>query len=230
MRKKILLITITYILFIALLIALLLVCFDNVELISIVVSSISALGTIGLGILSLYQNKLFDTENEKAQKRLEQINEKTNNLSIVNKIIELEVKKHDSLQESFDYFIRVSDLDYILSELRMIRDSNLQYAKLNLFIINTEQCYLSIKRELNNGRDSNENLLMVIVNDLYKNIDEAFNEMLYGKAPSDKVSENISECRKELIFQSENYIQFHKEKIRKLLYENLAFDEIKNMF
>ena len=58
---------------------------------------IEAIGTISLGAISIWQNVQLNKSNEKAQERLEEINIKSNEINLINKIVERENNRIENL-------------------------------------------------------------------------------------------------------------------------------------
>ena len=65
--------------------------------------------TVSLGLLALWQNKKIQEENDISQKKLENIIDRSNEISIVSKIIEHEERRFAELQLSMGSFLQNGD-------------------------------------------------------------------------------------------------------------------------
>jgi len=69
--------------------------------------------TVALGLLALWQNQKFKEENDKVQKRLEQISVDANELNIISKLAENESQYITLLNEAFDDLFDICGLENI---------------------------------------------------------------------------------------------------------------------
>lgn len=69
---------------------------------------LGAIGTVSLGALALWQNKVFRHENKREQERLEKLNIHANEVNIINKIVEYEMNHLNKVNEYSNEFIKVS--------------------------------------------------------------------------------------------------------------------------
>ena len=65
--------------------------------------------TVSLGLLALWQNKRIQEENDKSQEKLIALIEKSNEASIISKIIEHEERRMADLEAEMDAFIQNCD-------------------------------------------------------------------------------------------------------------------------
>ena len=66
-------------------------------------------GTVSLGLLAVWQNNRFKEENDVSQQRLERLTVQANELTAINKIIEVESARLERLRKAFDEFSTACD-------------------------------------------------------------------------------------------------------------------------
>ena len=85
-------------------------------LLGYVIQAISALGTILLAYVAIWQNKRMQKENDKAQDRMEKLALQANELNTIAKIIEHEQYNHTNLKRAMDEFSEACNLQKMVEE------------------------------------------------------------------------------------------------------------------
>ena len=93
---------------------------------------LEALGTISLGAISIWQNIQLNKSNEKAQARLEEINNKSNEINTINKIVERENNRLENLialsREFEDLIVHALNIDIFKNDI------NINYEKSKILL------------------------------------------------------------------------------------------------
>lgn len=81
-------------------------------------------GTISLGLLTVWQNKRFKEENDKSQERLERLSQQANELAIISKILEREEHRIENVKEVLHKFDEITNVLNILGKARESREKD----------------------------------------------------------------------------------------------------------
>ena len=191
--------------------------------------------TVSLGLLAVWQNKRFKEENDAAQDRLEQLVKQSNELSAINKIIEIEFERYNQIIEAFDLFSNRCDPQTIATthsdNISNLIESISSMVKLENEI---DQSFFKMARVLR--IDSS-----LVVNDLdplKKAVVEYYllakqTVQKLQKTPQTDASREIDGLiilRKTFIEQREQYIHVLQDKLRRVVYGNMTLEEIKKMY
>lgn len=195
--------------------------------------------TVALGLLAMWQNKKQQEENDKAQDRLESISIRTNELNVINKIVEFESNRIQSLKQVMDDYasncnpqavalamakdmlhfpsvIGLTELEKVIDELfinvgRLMRiDDVLQYHDDHPLNCAYVNLYHCAKRSINNIRDGK--------------IDTNDHQAM------EKDAKTLAHFRDEFLHEREKYLVEQEIKLKKLLFEELTLEEIRGLY
>lgn len=196
--------------------------------------------TVALGLLAMWQNKKQQEENDKAQNRLENISIRANELNMINKIVEFESNRIQSLKVAMDELTNACDpqavglaiakegIDNIpsllgLAELEKVvdnsfvnvgrymrQDTELQYNDSNPLNQAYANLYLCAKNYISDLRDNK-----IDINDQRK---------------MGAMSGTLAHFRDEFLKERENYLTEQEKKLKKVLFEDLSLKEIQAMY
>lgn len=85
------------------------------DMLSYIAEMSGAMGTIILGVVTLWQTKEIEKENTLSQERLERISKHANELNIINKIIEFEANRLETLNSAYYTFVSTCDANAIVA-------------------------------------------------------------------------------------------------------------------
>lgn len=191
--------------------------------------------TVSLGLLAVWQNKRFKEENDTAQARLEQLVKQSNELSTINKIIEIEFERYNQIIEAFDLFSKKCDPQTIATthsdNTSSLIDRISSMVKLENEI---DQSFFQMARVLR--IDSS-----LVVNDLdplkkatveYYFLSKKTVQKLQKPSETDASREidGLITLRKNYIDQRERYIHVLQDKLKRVVYGNMTLDEIKKEY
>lgn len=202
-------------------------------LIGYVIQTISALGTVLLAYVAIWQNKKMQEENDNAQNRMEKIALEANNLNIIAKIIEHEQYNLANLKKALDEFSEACDPQKILEEIggNEIFDISMIINKLTMKIDNSFFALareFRIKPELLKEDGNSLNKMVVIYFNFTKEFLEQYRTLSLPKLQ--EFVERFQEIREDFCRERENYLVEQETKLNKLIYGNLSLEEIKNLY
>lgn len=204
-------------------------------LLGYVIQTISALGTILLAYVAIWQNKRMQKENDKAQDRMERLALQANDLNAIAKIIEHEQYNLTNLKHAIDEFSEACNLQKMLEEFAGFKSYDSRYksaiAKLMLRVDNS---FFTLSRELRIKPD----LLKEGKNPLNKTVVTYYHFAKYFLSKFENLSQQeIGEyvssfelIRNDFFNERENYLVEQETKLNRLIYGNLSIGEIKNMY
>lgn len=204
--------------------------------------------TIALGLLAVWQNKVFQEENEKSQLRLEELTQQANELNVVSKVIEIQKDNLDQLYLAVDgfseacspaviegVFLKVaeprgseSQLD-IISKIRDVEDK----VDVSLF---------ALSRQLRQDvmfKNNDDCPLKKCLTNYYlfiKSIFDDFSKEVIKKGFFNPFEENRSlhdeliKKSDEFLSRSEEYLKQQEDKLNNVLYGNLSLEQIKELY
>lgn len=194
--------------------------------------------TVALGLLAFWQNKRFKEENDRSQKRLEQLSKQSNEISIINKIIEFESENLSQTKAALDAFVEVCDAKKLSLEYIQNADSSnnnvFSSIAMSQYCDKIDLAFLRLCRVMRidqtNIKKEKDHFLVVLYSfylaarelaeDLYKDFN---NDSLLQK------KKKLDETRLEFTKESEKYLVKKEERLHKLLFENLSLEEIQAM-
>lgn len=191
--------------------------------------------TVSLGLLAVWQNQKLQEENDKSQERLEIIIRDSNNISVVNKMVQYEMDNLQRLRTAFDNFSVACNPQHIVSKYgENITDKIGIMTSMSVLENELDNSFFALGRELR------------IDFDLRKNDDAPLKKSfvsfyLGGKQLIQKLRESPDEyfdeeikvlmrLRDSFAKERENYLVEQENKLNNLLYEKLTIEEIKNMY
>lgn len=191
--------------------------------------------TVSLGLLAVWQNQKLQEENDKSQERLEIIIRDSNNISVVNKMVQYEMDNLQRLRTAFDNFSVACDPQHIASKYgENITDKIGIMTAMSVLENELDNSFFALGRELR------------IDFDLRKNDDaplkKSFASFYLGgkqliqklrESPDEYFGEEIKvlmQLRDSFAKERENYLVEQENKLNTLLYEKLTIEKIKNMY
>jgi len=188
-----------------------------------------------LGLLAVWQNQKFQEENDKTQERLESIIEKSNTISIINKIVEYESDNIKNLQQAFQEFSTCADPQVICSMYGKNANGVLSVGTAMADAENNlDKAFFAIGRELRldlsiKGHDDNP--LSSSLATYYLASKQLINHIQKEPMASfEKEMIACAKCREVFLKEREKYLLEQDNKMNKLLYGNVTLEEIKIMF
>lgn len=191
--------------------------------------------TVSLGLLAVWQNRRFKEENDIAQKRLEAISEKANELSSINKIVEIEYDRLKQVKEAMDDFSISCDPSLIADEyakksvLRSVNGYSLLEKEQR---INDNFFRVSRLLRLDHTLDGDDKapIKKAVVD--YYNLGRSIVETLKKDSNTlEKIDiDRLKEIRDTFLTQKEHYIKSLEIKLYQVVYGNMSLAEIKKMY
>lgn len=195
-------------------------------------------GTVSLGLLAVWQNNRFKEENDTSQQRLERLTVQANELTTINKIIEVESARLERLRKTFDDFTTACDpqtLTTVYADTIASPNSALAIvAKMVSAEKKIDDGFFALSRELRSDTNlqSNDNdPLKISLRNFYSAAKEYVDRV--KNSPTEDFSlfvTVLSEARNEFISQRERYLVSRERKLHKVIYGNLSLEEIKSLY
>lgn len=198
-------------------------------------------GTISLGLLAFWQNNRFKDENDIAQQRLERLTVHANELTTINKIIEIESAKLEQLRRTFDAFSAACDPQTLTAIYAIsITSPNKSDAAIEIIssMVAAEQkmgeAFFSLTRALNsdgNFQNNDTSTLILTIKNYFAAAKE-FAEKVRSSplANHSELVSVLSAARNEFISPRELYLNRKEEMLNKVIYGNLSLQEIKSLY
>lgn len=191
--------------------------------------------TVSLGLLAVWQNKKIQDENDIAQSRLEGIIKHSNEIEIINKIVEYEKDNLRELKEAFDEFSKACDPQIITS---YYGNNSGEIVKIKSAMVTAEQnldnCFFKLARELRidiklkqNDESPIKQPFVIYYRTGKKMISKIQEEPLQ---PFEKEIVQSAMARDAFVKEREKYLVEQEEKLNTLLYGNLTMKEIKELY
>lgn len=195
-------------------------------------------GTASLGLLAVWQNNRFKEENDVSQQRLERLTVQANELTAINKIIEVESARLERLRKAFDDFSAVCDPQTLTAVYANTVSSPNVALEITAAMVAAEQkmdeAFFVLSRELrfdNNLRNNHKNPLKVALQNYYSAAKDFVEKV--KNSPTKNYSElvsGLSEARNEFILPRERYLNYKENTLNKVIYGNLSLQEIKFLY
>ena len=195
--------------------------------------------TVSLGLLALWQNKRFKEENDASQARLEKLTERANEMSAINKIIEIESDRLARLKEAIDAFSIASDTETLISIFKPDKNQSLcldtSISSNAMKVENTiEKTFARLMRELNHEvhrRTNDNNKFIIICFDYYTELKEVLNRVSRMKSDFDfKSLDELSKLRHSYDVEKAYVIQEKERKLDQVLYGSVTLLQIQEMY
>ena len=189
--------------------------------------------TVALGLLAVWQNKRFKEENDVAQERLERLTAQANEISLVNKIIEVESDHLSRLRKALDEFTEACKpatlVNIYLSDDKTVAGA-FEAAKHSVDVGGViDNCYRAVLRELPPSAFSNE-LFIASFKAFHKAAGTFLEQVTKDPFPEDKYVEILRNEYKNFDIQKEDMLEREAQKLNRVIYESLTVAEIKKMY
>ena len=197
--------------------------------------------TVSLGLLAVWQNKRFKEENDIAQSRLENLVKQSNELSTINKIIEIEFDRYGQVIEAFNLFSKKCDPQNIttvfsdsLSDTGVIINKVECISAMVKLENEIDQSYFQVARVLRidpSLKGSDGDPLKTTFKKYYVSSKEIVKELQLS--PTSNVENKISALvtvRDAFITEREKYIHVMQDKLVQVLFGNMTLEEIKKTY
>lgn len=195
-------------------------------------------GTISLGLLTLWQNKQFKKENDLSQERLEKLTIQANELAVVNKIIEFETSNLSRLKKAFDDFSVNCDPHVLANVYSVAIESKNATVAIRSAMVEAEKkledSYCALSRELridSQMYSGKEKSLIDSIKGYYKASEDYIKHVM--TYPSQDYASGIlviQERRNKFVVQRERYLIQRERMLNSVIYGNLTLDEIKKLY
>ena len=191
--------------------------------------------TVSLGLLALWQNRKLAKENKESQEQLKEIIKHSNELSVVQRIIEIQSQRIDRIRKSIDEYSKlcsVQSLEFAIDKAGGLRGNviaNMRELERDLSI-----SYDRLNRELKLDRRIEKDS----GNSISKTLERYYSTMLItiknnqGTPLRDNESEKevLEKLKEEFEKVKEKYIYDQEEKLNSIIYDNLTIAEIKKLY
>lgn len=194
--------------------------------------------TVSLGLLALWQNKKIQEENDIAQKKLESIIDRSNEINIVSKIIEHEERRFAELQSSMGSFLQNCDPQALA--LALTPNDKIAYlANLTELERRIDKNFFDISRLLtedetvkNNDQHPLKKAFACAYNTSKQEIHKIQIEEtdIYNEQHMKKTADMMANVRNSFMAEKEKYLSFVQERLNRILFENLSLSEIRTLF
>lgn len=188
--------------------------------------------TISLGLLAVWQNKRFKEENGKSQERLERIAVQSNELAMINKILEHEEHRIIDVKAALKKFDDYSDMTRIAAQERESlkhgsSPSDMAKWNVELMASTSEVLHLLVNDPFTDNTELRENIVLCL-----NQATEVINQIMHGGALAchDRFAKACEELKnKKLDFMKikEEYIFSVGNMYNRLLLDNLSLEDIK---
>lgn len=192
--------------------------------------------TVALGLLAVWQNKRFKEENDVAQERLERLTAQANEISVINKIIEIESKHLLRLENGMDDFSEACKPEtivrvYLIESAALSPDTEV-ISNISKAMTRVDNCFSVLFRELPyEARKGPYEILKAM-----KQLRHASKEFLHQVQEHQKETvdsqyiKEVVDAQKEFDRQKEAVLRNEKKKLNKTIYGNLSLQEIKALY
>lgn len=198
--------------------------------------------SIILGLLALWQNQRFKTENDEAQTRLEKLSVRANELQITSKMIEHENERISMLREAFQNFYDACSCSSIVSDFRPLSKPDETYStnsalKANHIRTSFQVLFQQLNLDTDNGSLANEvvknaKLLLVSATKLILSF-----KIDKGRTLDEKQKEEYRQTVKmqlqleeTLCKQFYTYLTELEKERNSLIFENYTLDELQAIY
>lgn len=191
--------------------------------------------TVSLGLLAVWQNKKIQSDNDIAQDRLEDIIKHSNEIEVINKIVEYEIENLRELKKAFDDFSQACDPQTISS---YYANNSEEIIKIKSAMItaehNLDSCFFRLARELRIDmklKQNDESPIKKPFAIYYRTGKKLISKLQEDPLQSfEKEIVQLAVARDAFVKEREQYLVEQEEKLNTLLYGNLGIDEIKELY
>ena len=188
---------------------------------------LGAIGTIALGALALWQNHVFEIENDKAQKIIEHISTRSNEINMINNIVTYEVARLNRLSNLFDEFIKYCNPRIVID--LMVEYHNHTYS----YIVAKQKSaslYLLLSIEIKNNKTDDSSDVNKALDSFFDLINQFFDDYSKTRTYNKELFNKLGEAEVELIVQKEAYLSHMRNREKQLLFEELSLKEIRLLY
>ena len=194
--------------------------------------------TVSLGLLALWQNKRIQEENDRAQEKLIALIEKSNEAGIISKIIEHEERRIVDLEIEMDAFIQNCDPQALAMTLKAenkitfltdITELERSIDK-NFFVIGR------LLAEDKNLKKNDDHPLKKTYSDIFILIKNIIADIrsekldIFDVKQMENTATVLGTARNVFLSEKEKYIGEQRQRISRLLFDNLTLDEVRKLF
>lgn len=191
--------------------------------------------TVSLGLLAVWQNKKIQSDNDIAQERLENIIKHSNEIEIINKIVEYEIENLRELKNAFDDFSCACDPQIIAS---YYANNSGEVIRIKSAMVTAEQnldsCFFKLARELRLDmklKQNDETPIKKPFATYYRVGKELISKLQEDPLqPFENQMVQLAIARDAFVKEREQYLVEREEKLNTLLYGNLGIDDIKELY
>lgn len=194
-------------------------------------------GTVSLGLLAFWQNKRFKEENDASQERLERLSFQANELTAINKIIEIEDARLGRLRTAFDdFYTACSPQTIAVAYVEAVK--NLSVTDVTTAMVDAEKSiddsFFVLSRELRADSkllSNDEHPLKISISNYYRAAKSCVEEAKNGSAKDlGALTSVLTDVRNEFISQRERYLISKEDKLNAAIYGSLSLREIKSLY
>ena len=189
--------------------------------------------TVALGLLAVWQNQRFKEENDVAQERLERLTAQANEISLINKIVELESDHLSRLRKALDEFTEACSpvtlmMIYSSDKKEIAEEFEIETNNLNSGA-HIDDCSRAVSRELPFYTLSDEPFIASF-NAFHDEAIEFLKRARGSQLPEEQLVVQLYNAYEEFDIQKERLIQQEAQKLNRVIYETLPISEIKKLY
>lgn len=187
-------------------------------------------GTISLGLLTVWQNKRFKEENDKSQERLERLSQQANELAIVSKILEYEAHRIEKVKASLEKFYELADAARLVAKVTGSVQSKTIGQEMVRWHQDIFQIASDIDMQLENDQFTPHGKLKEKISLVSEKICNVCRLCMESSNPEGYILreyEDLTQMQEELYSLWQNYIALVDKTYSHLLFDNLTLDEIR---
>lgn len=195
------------------------------------------ISTMALGLLAVWQNKKFKAENDAAQKRLESLTKRANEISAINKIVEYESGKLSRLRLKTQNYINACSTEAMLANLSGIAHQPNDFKKIFLHIemdnrhMQIRHCTIELFSELRTYPNNDVEVIQLIsvVSKYSEKSIELIKQVRKG-SPFEDIHTEKETAEKEFITIASDFISNRESLLNRVVFENLTLDQITALY
>lgn len=185
-------------------------------------SIMSFIGTAFISIIALYQNKKFKEENDKIQKRTEEISIRANELNSINKIIEYESLRFDELKNWLNEIQKISRP--LTLHIGVNSQSTIEEKEFDILL---QKVFQELQRD---SKENMQTLYISLANMKLSFTTIAFENIINNIPDKDKIYEEHRIKWMTFVDEKTKYLLKRQTMLDNVIYENLSLDEVKKIF
>ena len=194
-------------------------------------AALSAIGALGLGALSLWQNHVQRVENEKSQKRLEGINKASNEINIKSIFVKNESERIKELSKLCNEFYELSISNKIIDLTKQYQDQAFAIGLLKFELIRYNKSIVAnLKTDFYSGEEpenlANATNTLLLASNAYLDQLQAIKGV--GNVPQETI-DGLVESAKVFSTKKDNYLIGVKEYLTQILLGEIGIERIKEL-